>query len=712
MNKVTKHQKNSRELKEASADFIQQVSTIGSNSLKWEVGDSSTGYFDVDLTSLSDGDALAGILGRPELANEIATHFRPWCHGKAKSTVKRQVKSLKVFFRFLTDHQNNFGEDIRNSLQLNSVHGEAFKGWVLLNVDANLYEKRHNILRVEKWLNMARAIHQSGDLLWPTIEPGRTIQAHQDVDPRAIKAVYTVSKRVKDDNSAKQIEGLEVISSGRKAGIVNDRSAVSLYCRSRIQKRVSEGVDIAPEDARMLSSFVNKRFYKSLEHFYRQHVPLAKDSLASYMLVTMHTGWLDTTREICVVDDVFNEYEGWYVDRTPNTTGGGSNRLGSVIILSQDHSSADEDEFKDAEDVMAQISVQRPKTGRLVSALSNKKSLYHPFRVIKAQIERTRFLRELLRQIRSEILSIPNGSITQKRSLFEVERKLRSPWIFWNPKGLGHKAVGIIDGADPVAAQFKRHMVPEVCKHLVRKQDHDLIASIKALVPSDIRDGFASFLYDSSGGNIFVVQHGLGHASASTARHYLRQKRQIRENFSVYRKMCQTVFSEVRENRQVDPTIISLASSPLGVGNRDRELLREIRSRYGNGCAGPINPPENIAPNHISGSLCASQRCILCSHARLTTDAILPLARRLAELKSLARVIPAHRFITSSFELERQAIEIVREETYAKYKEMFDNELKLHTQALLNGTEKVFDDMPLGTIPAMIEIDKSGGLPE
>ena len=81
-------------------------------------------------------------------------------------------------------------------------------------------------------------------------------------------------------------------------------------------------------------------------------------------------------------------------------------------------------------------------------------------------------------------------------------------------------------------------------------------------------------------------------------------------------------------------------------------------------------------------------------------------------MKSLARVIPAHRFITSSFELERQAIEIVREETYAKYKEMFDNELKLHTQALLNGTEKVFDDMPLGTIPAMIEIDKSGGLPE
>ena len=168
----------------------------------------------------------------------------------------------------------------------------------------------------------------------------------------------------------------------------------------------------------------------------------------------------------------------------------------------------------------------------------------------------------------------------------------------------------------------------------------------------------------------------------------------------------------MRENRQVDPTIISLASSPLGVGNRDRELLREFRSRYGNGCADPINPPENIAPNHISGSLCASQRCILCSHARLTTDAILPLARRLAELKSLARVIPAHRFITSSFELERQAIEIVREETYAKYKEMFDNELKLHTQALLNGTEKVFDDMPLGTIPAMIEIDKSGGLPE
>jgi len=43
---------------------------------------------------------------------------------------------------------------------------------------------------------------------------------------------------------------------------------------------------------------------------------------------------------------------------------------------------------------------------------------------------------------------------------------------------------------------------------------------------------------------------------------------------------------------------------------------------------------------------------------------------------------------------------------------MFDNELKLHTQALLNGTEKVFDDMPLGTIPAMIEIDKTGGLPE
>jgi len=687
----------SRRARDPEADKIAQ---LGKNPLIWEVVSRSRGYFNVDLRSLSSGIIDKGIIGRPDLVNEIALDFRPWSYGKERSTITRQLRYLKEFFSFLTEHQKACRENIQKISQLNAVHGNAFRGWVLQNLRSELRDRDKCLRSVEKWLNLACLRNGLCPLIWPSIEAGNGPLPHKDVNLSAVKSVYSFCKRVHDESLKNQTDGERILASGSAPKLNENFHDFSLYCRSLLRNRISAGSVMDPIEAQRLRDKCRFTFGISLSDFYILYAPSIRETLSAYMLVSLHTGWLDAMLAIDVVDSEFRECEDWFVDR-PHDNNKPSNRLQSVILLAQ----SGHEGSKHAASVG--IGAVRPKTGRLVSALSNKSSRYHPYQVIRSQVNRTRFLRSLLRQLREQIITDQLTSKTQKQALFEIERKLRSPWIYYNPKGVGHRAVGLINRGDPVAAQFRRAILPGACDYLSRRGKTNLIPSVQSLVPSDVRDGFAAFLYDHTGGNIFVVQHSLNHSGASTTRHYLRQKRQIRERFLAYRQMCEQLFNEVRTGADVDPTALRLACSELGISDADRKHLSEFRSRFNMGCTSPSNPPSSIAPNHISGTLCATQRCIMCKHARLTAEALVPLARRYAELETLSRVIPVQRFLTSSFEVERQAIEIVREETYPELRSRFDHEVEMHIASLRSGEAALFDEMPLGDLPAMLRSDET-----
>lgn len=417
---------------------------------------------------------------------------------------------------------------------------------------------------------------------------------------------------------------------------------------------------------------------------------------------------MDTARAINVVDDDFEECNDWYSDRTGQLTHGQDKR-GTVAILAAGDGGSEPDDDLDTE-LSVEINATRPKTGRLHSALSLKASRYHPYAVVKAQIERTRYLRDLLRECRAALLAKPRTTEV-RADIARVERKLRSPWICWNSKGLGHKAVGLLSVSQAVSTVFNSTLKPQAKAWAEGSGKKTLINAIDALTPGDIRDGYAAFLFASSGGNIFAVQQALYHRSPSTTRHYLRQKRQVAERFQQFRAMSQAIFDEVDTRRSVDPTILRLATSPNGITDEDREALATnrmasgFRSRYGMGCTDPFNPPKDIAPNHVAETLCAAQRCLLRPFAKVTPEALGPLAIRYAELLELRRMIPPGRFLTSSLYIELRGIEIIREQATGYLATEFDNAVTSHQKTLQSGEALIFDAVQLGALETEITND-------
>ncbi|MCC8950221.1 hypothetical protein H8A97_35380 [Bradyrhizobium sp. Arg62] len=704
------------------SETLSKIVQIDTNVLVWENWHATDGYLTVTLEQYRDGDAEAGIIGRPQLIQELAPEFRIWARGKSHASVKTKLGDIRKFFRYLTEVQREFGRDIQTCRDLDSADGEGFKRFLLSEAGRHLKSKNKTLLYIEKlvlrvrWRYAALNSWFDARLFWPNIAFSRAPQEHRDVEPSALKILYHAAKRLHDESMAFHARGqaaLEVgvdprttgevgkrFLNGRRGSVKNDawhdEGNLSVLFRNRIVARVLVGADLARSDVSRAHNSIHLNPCISGIDLYRQHAPTVGDSVIAYSLVSMHTGWMDTLQAITVVDEDFEEGDNWYSDRTAQLEHAQDKR-GTVAIF------ASENPLTPASDV--EICAARPKTGRLHCALSLKKSKYHPYAVIKAQIERTRFLRDLLRQLRCEILKDPKRAHTLRQDLALIERKIRSPWIYYNPNGNGHASVGLLSVSQAVSAPFVSHLRAYAITLAERQGDKALVGSISGFLPGDIRDGYAAFIFEASGGNIFAVKQALNHRNLSTTRHYLRQKRQIRERFKAFREMTRGLFAEIEAGRFVDPTILYLVSSTEGISEDDRDALRAFRSRYGMACADPLSPPSEIAPNHISGTPCAVQRCILCKYARLTREAIKPLACRYAELLELNAVIPAERFLTSSFQIELQAIQIVREVTYPELKALFDETVERHRAALQSGDARIFDDMPLGAISSEILLD-------
>jgi hypothetical protein len=172
-------------------------------------------------------------------------------------------------------------------------------------------------------------------------------------------------------------------------------------------------------------------------------------------------------------------------------------------------------------------------------------------------------------------------------------------------------------------------------------------------------------VYDNSGQNIFLVQRALSHADLFTTRHYLRQRRQLRERFDAFRTVMETAMREVRDGRPMDPTILYLASNFRDFGEADRQRLKRYRTRMGMGCANPTDPETLLAPTHPKGALCVVQRCVLCHHGIVFADAFEGLADRHADLLWLRDATLPDRWMTSTFWWEFEAIKLLLTDVFA-----------------------------------------------
>ncbi|WP_156363011.1 hypothetical protein [Rubellimicrobium mesophilum] len=283
-------------------------------------------------------------------------------------------------------------------------------------------------------------------------------------------------------------------------------------------------------------------------------------------------------------------------------------------------------------------------------------------------------------------------SLANQNEIARIDKRLRSPWLFYSSKRKGARAIGLADNGT-VFVNLE-HLKAKAIASLRQagRDDPALTQAISALRWSDVRDAFAAHIFDSSGGNIFLVRRALDHNHVATTQHYLRQRRQLRQRLDAFRKVVETALTEVKQGRTVDPTILFLASNYSDFGEEDREKLLAYRTRLGMGCRNPVDPESHLAPNHVVGTPCAVQRCVLCRHGIVFKDAYEGLADRHGDLVWLRNNIPPNRWLTSSLSWELEAIELVRDRVFTESADAFRRRSEARVSEVLSGQAYVFDD--------------------
>ena len=418
-------------------------------------------------------------------------------------------------------------------------------------------------------------------LLWPTIEVDKDRRAHVDVDPDAVKICTMLASA----SSTLPCVTRSAAGSGWRPASTRGRTRTPGGAHRALRRGgVRNPVWYAPanlavlgraciEDRILGTSAVDKRTLEklwrhttvpgynsfagvSLRDLYAAIVPTPLEVAASALIVSMETGWIDTVDGI----DLASE---WFILRR-GVDPDAARKLDSVVLQ-----------------------VIRPKTGRMVRAIGQAGPRFRAFQVIRWMQGRSGLLRELLTRRRALLEAQPD-SLATRQELVTIAQKLRTPWLYYNENGGGSAAAGGIRLATLINIQIdalKRIAVKSIPEN--RPDRKKLIAAIESLRWSDVRDAFATHVDHNSGQNIFLVQRALSHADLFTTRHYLRQRRQLRERFDAFqpswRRRCGRSGTAGRWTR---PSVY-LASNFRDFGEADRQRLKRYRTRMGMGCANP-----------------------------------------------------------------------------------------------------------------------------
>lgn len=313
-----------------------------------------------------------------------------------------------------------------------------------------------------------------------------------------------------------------------------------------------------------------------------------------------------------------------------------------------------------------------------------------PANLIAKLVERTEPLRKLLRD---ELASLEEaareaGGPTDESTLRMawLRNSIRSPWLGLGALGIA-KDLRSLDSGNAstrvmVLTQLsntKRSVVDALnpVERVVAEANVRLPANKKIghMTLSDLRDAFIGFAYESSGYQWLMAKLAGGHASIRSAITYLRSRRFKAHGEGQIRKLGNALFSEIKERKVIDPAVLFalVQRGAITEEQRRRWEAGKDRTRMGTGCADFKNPPANIAPEHVEGTGCRPQRCVLCSHAIVFADSISHLCRRSAELISIQREIPVSVWIASSFPDEQEKLD----ETLADFP---SEEVLRHTQ--------------------------------
>lgn len=287
-----------------------------------------------------------------------------------------------------------------------------------------------------------------------------------------------------------------------------------------------------------------------------------------------------------------------------------------------------------------------------------KKSQFSAWKVISLLLDRNQPLRE---QIKLDLKSAKEeyvqkqhsgAAISELDNLFkyisELEVNLKSPWIYASSKG--NRIAGKQNSISRVKSSLRLSIDGNEVSYLhnlisranLRLENEKQISIIQA---SDLRDIYAYWVWQNSGGNILALMKALGHRKLSTTLEYSNNNLINEEIDNTYLKFTNTFWDGLDRGKLDIPILITLLQQGKVTEeqtNRLEEYRKLRKSRLGVGCKDPLNPPKHLAVGFKADghSLCNTQRCLLCPvHAVLLPESVDGISMRAEELVEIKKNI-------------------------------------------------------------------------
>lgn len=650
--------------------------------------------WDADLSVFASGSREEGIAARPGLIADLAPAIRANSKGRDKRWFGRTRSCLKVFWSLLDDMERRGAGNLDGAADVGDATGQIFKTWLLQERGSGSASARMHLGTMRALLSASkrRRGDPDWDLAWPTVAGNRGTE-HKDVDPEILKPLYSTLKSHHARCGRAMKEGAELLRRGvdpRTVGDGADRDAWSDPANVAVLAR--EYVTRVLDEPGTQMRHVAKRFAEPGNHglpafgpsalgppagrsfdAVRWFVPTFDDTACAFFLVLMHTGWNpDTVANIDVSSD-----RAWFDTRL-----GVDGEAGKGTVAIYGH---------------------KGRVGKEQIAFSLVKPHGHPYRVVRAMVERTEPLRDGLRR---RLAALERSGCTredERREAAELRSMIKSPWLYFTRTNARSDApcnrVGVVSASTDMLLRSFRDFAGEALRGVYRAHEDAAVRErhrpLLAITPSDLRDGFASFVYENSLYNILLLKRALEHGHASTTRAYIRQRRQLAERFREFVEHQNRFFDEIRRFRRVDPTILFLGARFGEVTPEQRARLADdrLRTRMGMGCLDPRRPPEDIAPGHEGGD-CGVQRCTICVHGVVFAESFPALAVRMAELRFIRGRAAQERFESSSFLHEWLAIEWTVSNFFLERSAEFEDAVRAHLAELKAGRAYLFDQVP------------------
>jgi hypothetical protein len=606
--------------------------------------------YEVDLTEFVEGGRrenqslrlqerwTGDFSGRPKFAREfgeVVRLIRP-----SEESFKAWRHSVRVFFRFLDENHQKSGHDVTCIEDVTDSLGPKFRMWC---ETSGAGTKAYSVAKTT--CDRMREFAGLRLLFWPA-RPNDTARLQAAVDELGMRRLFSAFKKEAIEVKAMFREGERLSDAGvdpRGARADQGFAPASWHRRENHAWLIRElSREVIPDRDRLLANRAQGLFksndaatqkYDGPEYLVpgmtargRQGVvgklrwfhPSYYDTGVFLWLFLIGTGWNLATALALDISDETN-----WVDDHPQRT-----------------------DFKI-------LYAFKERAGRHQFTISMEKPEWHPYRIVRFMIERTKILRATLRHRLVAMLEKKrsDSSPALDKEVAEIEAALRSPWLYHVVNKTG--AIGAFHHTD---STHLNHLARAVAiKHNLLQQ-HPTLAQITTAIA---RDAWIGYAYVKTGYHVLMTRLASQHATARTLKHYLNRRRYREHSEVQIRKWQSAAFAEISGGRPIDPTRLRLLVQNGAISAEQEARLLDLRkrTRLGMGCLDPTHPPINIAPDHKEGALCRVQRCTGCHFGVVFEESLVPLARAYAELLFLRRQIPLATWSGSSLEEEFVSLE-------------------------------------------------------